>query len=139
MVIVGHGPSILTGRGSVIDSFDLVVRLKHPPLTDAETHHWGARTDVICARSLVYKPKQGVFWHFNDPKKWVDYFREFSPAKPSTGLCAVFCAVDRGYTDIALIGFDAVLNPVKESGKWNGCPFVHDKTAEHRALLGLNI
>jgi hypothetical protein len=82
------------------------------------------------------------FWHFNDPAHWLDYFRQFSNYKPSHGLCAIFCAIDRGYRDIGLIGFDRLLHPAQETGKWSGEPWAdstHDAKGEHRGLMALDI
>jgi hypothetical protein len=149
LVIVGHGPSILTGRGSVIDSMQ-VVRLKNglaiKPKPDPI--HWGARTDFLCARSLVYRDDKykEKFWHFNDDPEWLSYFSRFEPRhpKPSTGLSAVFCAVERGYDDIALIGFDRLLNlDDTKSRRWNEpsmySMYGHDQRAEHDCLKSLPI
>lgn len=130
----------------MIDS-NAVVRLKNglaiKPKPDP--FHWGTRTDFLCGRSLVYK-QEGPFWLFNDPPKWIEYYQSFRPKhkKPSTGLCAVFCAVDRGYTEIALIGFDRLLNPDDmKSRKWNETPsrclYGHDQRAEHEALMSLPV
>jgi hypothetical protein len=115
-VIVGHGPSILSGLGAVIDSMT-VVRLK-----DARTNRrdFGVRTDYICARIPTCE-RQGVpFWYFPETggiaDKWLEVFHSFRPSiafkpripKPSTGMCALFCAMEYlKPAEISLIGFDA--------------------------------
>jgi hypothetical protein len=145
LLIVGHGPSLLSGLGAVIDTHE-VVRLKDGlrvrPKPDPS--HWGTRTDAICGRSLIYDLGNYPFWYFNDPQKWMDYYSSFNPRhkKPSTGLCAAFCAIDRGYTEIALIGFDRLLDPKdRTSRKWSEpkmCSlYGHDQRAEHEALMAL--
>jgi hypothetical protein len=147
IVIVGHGPSILTGRGSVIDAHT-VVRLKNGlnVKPKALPEHWGTRTDFLCARSLVYRDEKSKvpFWHFADDPEWLEYYSKFNPRhdKPSTGLCAVFCAIERGYDDIALIGFDRLLNPDDTtSRRWNEdrmySMYGHDQRAEHACLMSL--
>lgn len=146
LVIVGHGPSVLSGLGAVIDTHTVVrlkdgLRVKPKP----DPFHFGTRTDFICGHSVVYRQSE-PFWHFNDPKGWLDYYASFTPRhpKPSTGLCAVFLAIDRGYTDIAVIGFDRVMNPHdSKSRKWYDPPssslYGHDQRAEHEALMSLPI
>jgi hypothetical protein len=146
-VIVGHGPSVLSGLGAVIDQ-STVVRLKNGLAVRPKPDplHWGTRTDYLCGRSLIYKAKE-PFWHFNDPRKWLDYYQSFKPKhkKPSTGLCAVFCALDRLSPDeIYLIGYDRLLNPDDmKSRKWNETPsrslYGHDQRAEHEALMSLPV
>jgi len=139
IVIVGHGPSILSGLGSVIDSMT-VVRLKKGLVPKAAPSNWGTRTDYLCARSLIYDHGLFPFWHFNDDRKWLDYYAGFKPRnkKPSTGLCAVFCAVEHGATELAVIGFDRLIKPepepVETHHKWS-----HDERAEHDAMYGLGI
>jgi len=142
LCIVGHGPSVLTGRGALIDGMT-VVRLKDGLRKDQPIEHFGTRTDYVCARSQIYSPD----WWFNDPPKWVDYYRQYSSKKPSTGLCAVFCAIDKlDVKELALIGFDRMLNPGDEkSGKWHDHErrhfWGHDQPAENQCLhsLGLRI
>lgn len=119
VVIVGHGPSVLSGLGSVIDSMP-VIRLKRdlwPKQRKKEFFHWGTRTDYICSRSPPVDSKI-PYWHFAGEmeRRWIAHFESFRPEiqqkplrpKPSTGLCAVFCAMEfLQPTEIALIGFDA--------------------------------
>lgn len=150
IVIVGHGPSVLRGLGSVIDTHT-VVRLKHglnaKPKPDP--FHWGTRTDYLCARSLIFKDEKSKvpFWHFSDPPKWLDYYAGFEPrnAKPSTGLCAVFMALDNlAPQEIGLIGFDRLTNPNdRKSRKWYDTPstslYGHDQRAEHECLMSLPV
>jgi hypothetical protein len=139
VTIVGHGPSV---RGAVADD-SVVVRLK-----DAKPL-WGTRTDFICARAPSFARRGVPFWHFAGEleRKWTDYFHTFDPRiyfkpgvpKPSTGLCAVFCAVEFLKPDqIALIGFDAWFGGTDL--KWNetkapGKP--HDFPAELRCARSL--
>lgn len=163
IVIVGHGPSVNSGKGAVIDSMT-VVRLKDGTQQRRETPatDWGTRTDYLCARSLIYRLDRTPFWLYPDPvtpamqsstlsiasaERWQRYYATFAPRhqKPSTGLCAVFCAVEfLDAKEIALIGFDRMLNPAdKKSGKWHAMPsnhlWGHDQRAENAALHGLGI
>ena len=63
-------------------------------------------------------------------KKWDAYYRQFSAVKPSLGLCAVFCAVERwSPTTIGVIGFDSVLDGHEG---WR-----HDAGAERACMLSL--
>lgn len=153
VVIVGHGPSILSGLGHVIDSMT-VIRLKdglkNPKLQQAV--HWGTRTDYLCARSGVYR-KEGIpYWHFHDDSGrgpyWLEYFAQFKPKiwKPSIGLTAVFMAIDRlDVKEIALIGFDRILNQEDmRSAKWDRPDkpkhaWGHCQRAERQCLDSLGI
>lgn len=117
-----------------------VVRLKEGLRPDQPKEHFGTRTDYRCARSLVYSPD----WHFADPPHWMRFYRQYSDKKPSTGLCAVFCAIDAlNPQSIAVIGFDRVVNPQNVSRKWyeRDAPQMwdHDQTAENKALNALGI
>jgi hypothetical protein len=119
LVIVGHGPSILSGLGAVIDSCT-VIRLKQdldPRRRKKAFVHWGTRTDYICSRSPPYLHNP-AYWHFAGEleRRWVAFFESFRPhidmtphvPKPSTGMCAVFCAMEfLKPAEISLIGFDA--------------------------------
>jgi hypothetical protein len=146
LCIVGHGPSLLLRLGAVIDTCT-VVRLKFGLPKDADPEVWGTRTDYLCARSHLHQ-SSGPFWIFNDPPKWIAYYRKFSRKKPSTGLCAVFCAIDHlNPPEIAVIGYDRLLNPAdQKSGKWNK-PVIpgafgtgsHDQRAEHACLMSLPV
>ena len=154
ILIVGHGPSILSGLGGVIDDCT-VVRLKHGRI--GERQHWGTRTDYLCGRSPRHtEGHPGVpFWHFGDygwVEKWLTYFHTFEPryqtdfgaivAKPSHGLCAAFAAMEYLKPDeLAFIGCDRLLKPHEQTWKWNTGPtcFPHDWYAENRALHGLGI
>lgn len=153
LCIVGHGPSVLCGQGSVIDTCE-VVRLKQGLIKSQEAQHFGTRTDYLCARSAVYRQEGLPFWHFNEDKpedkssKWLQYYAKFKPKywKPSIGLCAVFKAKDLlDPKEIAVIGFDRVMYP--EDGisyKWNHVkpapfPWFHDQRAEHECIHSLGI
>jgi len=153
LVIVGHGPSILSGRGSVIDS-RMVVRLKAGLTKGQEPQHFGTRTDYICARSPMYRQEGIPFWHFQEDKpeepecRWLQYYRQFKPKywKPSAGLCAVFMAKDLlDPKEIGVIGFDRVLYQDDNiSYKWNHpkpqpFPWFHDQRAEYECIHSLGI
>lgn len=136
-----------------------VVRLKNglykdefdrdrPHETAAE--HFGTRTDYLCARSHLYNHGRFPFWHFEDSQqpRWIDYFDRFVSTrkrKPSTGLCAVFLAIDRlAPSEIALIGFDRMLMPDDTTtSKWYKprahYGWGHDAHAENRCLYSLGI
>ena len=61
---------------------------------------------------------------------WDDYYSRFSKKKPSSGLCAVFAAVERWEpSTIGLIGFDWVLGQYTD---WQ-----HDSVAELRCIRSL--
>lgn len=153
--IVGHGPSILAGCGSVIDSCT-VIRVKRGYI--GERKDWGHRTDYLCGRGA--RDTEGLpevpFWHFAEyfpwSKRWVDYFESFGPRypaslgdivpKPSHGLCAAFAAMEYlKPQELAFIGCDRILRPDETTWKWNSGPtcFPHDWHAENRALHGLGI
>jgi hypothetical protein len=144
-----------------------VVRLKHAEIPNALD--WGTRTDYVCASSPSFwtdKRRPGFpeceYWWLADVGKypdkwganlgrrasndWLDYFKSFNPAyeKPSTGLKAVFCAVEfLNPPEIQLIGFDRVLHPDVLSSKWFHPPgrywYAHDAGAEHRCLMSLGV
>ena len=140
IAIVGHGPSILQGRGAVID-LHTVVRLKGH---SGDPVDWGSRTDYVFARSLVYLRNVNPYkaWVYND--EFEKYWLSFKPKyhKPSTGLCAVFAVVSRfSPNEISLIGFDRLLRPMDETPRYDkgGGGWVHDEQAEHKALIGLGV
>lgn len=130
--IVGHGPSINSGLGAVIDTMK-VLRLKRGLLPAHDVRRWGSRTDYLCARSPRFDQGKHPFWLLSAPEDYPDT----QLPKPTTGLCAVVEAVKRGYTDIALIGFDRLLHPeIKDSGQqW----IAHDKWREHEYLKTLPV
>jgi hypothetical protein len=101
----------------VIDGYETVVRLKSAPVDPAE--HFGTRTDVICARSHLFAKPGVPFWYWHAVEdKWLPKYRKFGQAKPSTGLCAIFCALEYlKPKEIALIGFDQLLHG--KAGKYN--------------------
>jgi hypothetical protein len=148
LLIVGHGPSALCGRGSVIDQYR-VVRLKKGLTPDMPREHFGTRTDVICGRSNIYRQEGVEFWTFPDDSPWIEYYRQFDPKiwKPSHGLSAVMCAIDRVQPKaITLIGFDRILyQDDVRSKKWNtaGRPsphaWPHDQRAEYECLFSLGV
>jgi hypothetical protein len=139
----------------VIDSCT-VIRLKKGIPKKADPIHWGTRTDYICGTHPSFAVEGPPYWHF-PPKaeygawqnKWWEYFRSFKPGvpfkpwqpKPSTGLCAVFCAVEfLKAEEIAFIGCDRLMQPDRYSGKWNEAGPVcqpHDWAAEHKVINSL--
>lgn len=123
IVIVGHGPSALWVDGSWLDQ-QTVIRLKHPKV------HPGTRTDYYCSRSNALKGGE-PFWHFKkSDKKWMEVYRRFSDMKPSTGLCAMWSAIDHlGATEIGLAGFDDFWARIRK--------FPHDFDAEYRCAHSL--
>jgi hypothetical protein len=158
IVIVGHGPSIVgKALGPWLDE-QRVVRLKRAEKPNAAD--WGTRTDVICATSHIYRQDGVPFWWFPkgepprgddlcrvaDIARWRAYFGRFSRLKgPSTGLSAIFCAVEfEGATEIGLAGFDNLLYP-QETGyaKWWQPRYKYnwdaDSEAEHKAACGLGV
>lgn len=172
LVVVGHGPSIVgRGLGPWLDT-QTVVRLKWAEIPNVED--WGSRTDYVFAahsnyfldRDRLKKPKLNAeFWMLPqqaDPelpgirqgsRDWIEYFakhREASPVqkrtwrKASTGLKAVFCAVEfLKPEEIGLIGFDMVLHPDSNTWKWFAPPgkysYSHDAETERRALMALPV
>lgn len=71
VIIVGHGPSLIgKGLGSVIDNYDLVVRLKGC-VSVLGTPDYGSRCDVLCMSTevlgLAKNTKPEVFWLY--PKR----------------------------------------------------------------------
>lgn len=163
LVIVGHGPGVLRASGEWIDQ-QQVVRLKSGP---RPLPCFGTRTDFLCATGLAWRSRfegSPQFWLFDpardyerverlgkasadgvffaDTPRWMRYFEQFSEMKPSTGLCAVFCAVELGHTELVLVGFDSFRTDDKRTGKWfdpDPKTWIHDQAAERRALEGLGI
>ena len=79
---------------------------------------------------MIYRQDE-PFWHFNS-LKWENYFKRYSNSKPSTGLCAVFCAIDElDPKTIHLAGFDALLDGTAYGP--------HDMVAERKALCELGV
>jgi hypothetical protein len=128
VVIVGSGPSVLSGLGPVIDSMT-VVRLKQG-LTDPV--HRGVRTDYLCARSSRYDMGKHPFWLLKDA------YPEYTGKKPTTGLCAVLEVIERLKPDrIYVSGFDRLMHPDRPDppNTW----LAHDKWAEHKLLMTLGV
>jgi hypothetical protein len=168
LVIVGHGPSINRGRGAWLDQ-QTVVRLKWAERPDAE--NWGTRTDFVCASTPSFWTQRAAkghpaldaeFWFLANRKdksqpgpgmrrasdKWLDYWDTFRTdrgfPKPSTGLRAVFCALEfLAPAEIGLIGFDMVLHPEVPTWKWFAPPgkfsYAHEAEAERRCLMSLDV
>ena len=142
IVIVGGGPSVTKHElGPWIDR-QFVVRMKHA--TRNAKHH-GLRMDAYFSRGLSAKKDGYDFWYFPkrpphpegaDSAYWLNWYRKFNnhSAKPSSGLCALFCAAEFfPGAEVGLIGFDNVLD---------GKPFrsgPHDGGGEHAAALALNL
>lgn len=129
VVVVGHGPSVLSGLGSVIDSMT-VVRMKQG-LTDPV--HRGTRTDYLCARSPRFDLGRHLFWLLKER-----YSEYQSTSKPTTGLCAVLEVIERLKPDqIHVIGFDRLMHPDRPDppNTW----LAHDKWAEHELLKSLGV
>ena len=146
IVIVGHGPSIVGKQlGPWLDN-QTVVRLKRAEIPNQID--WGSRTDYVCATSLIYQTDK-PFWLFSKKdgigKKWREYYAKFSAVKPSTGLGAIFCAVEYLKPDtIGLAGFDNLLYPDEPGwSKWwiprNHGLWIHDSKAEHEAAMSLGV
>lgn len=135
MLIVGHGPSVISGLGAVIDSHT-VVRLHRGLRDEQDRKHWGTRTDYLCARSPRYDHGQFPFWLYDGT--WDEYFAQFSKMKPTTGLCAVFTAIDRMHPEeISLLGLDRVMHPYvpDDAPPW----LCHDMFGEHECLKSLPV
>jgi hypothetical protein len=163
LVVVGHGPSIVGKRlGSWLDQ-QTVIRLKHADRPTAED--WGTRTDYVCASSPSFWtdkrrndfPANAECWVLSEKtvprgtwkeasKGWLEVFRRFDPEfpKPSTGLKAIFCAMEfLDAQEIGLIGFDRMLHPDVPTSKWwhqtGKFAYGHDAYAENRCLKNLPI
>lgn len=74
------------------------------------------------------------------------YYRKFSHKKPSTGLCAIFCAIENlNPRELLLIGYDRVLTDDHKHMKWSAPKqyqvWGHDQKAEGECVrsLGLTI
>ena len=155
IVIIGHGPSIVGKHlGPWLDK-QFVVRLKRAERPNFED--WGSRTDAICATSHIYR-QAGQFWwaaksamagdsvcRVWDYARWLSYFRRFSTAKgPSTGMRAIMCAVEfMSPKEIALAGFDNLLNPNEIYAKWwqpkGKYHWDADSKAEHECAMSLGV
>lgn len=137
-VVVGRSPSSEEGGlGSVIDSFDTVIRLKK---AETDPVHRGMKTDVIFSRNPVHEQEGKKFWfHPNcmglGVYEWNLLQPMMLPTKPSTGMCAILSAL---YilkpTEIALIGFDFMLHPNRQTEWSNGA---HNMKNEHELLKRL--
>lgn len=152
VMIVGHGPSLKgAGKGSRIDAFDIVVRLKACVLG---TEDYGSRIDALCLSTEVLGlakqpsgmywlyPKRGtydrqavgemvgqaigaVFLPFDLCNRWNDEFRKMGGRHPnvSTGLAAIIIAGHHLSPDqIVLAGFDTLLNPSVEFSRNDEIP-----------------
>lgn len=136
LVIVGHGPSLLTKqRGPWLDE-QTVVRLKGCPKPDPL--YFGTRTDYQFVNKLGCPPQGCPVWAFvfmlggipqaqnADRERWMKYYASFGPSwtKPSSGLRAIFCAVEfTGAKQIGIVGFDKFMDASRNPNKWNQAPF----------------
>jgi hypothetical protein len=73
IVIVGHGPSMLEKeRGSIIDSFDTVIRQKGIGMQEMRNRpqHFGARTNILCGSATIRQQLQAACekWIFFDSR-----------------------------------------------------------------------
>src|SRR5690348_5224580 len=92
LILIGGG-SVEYGLGPYIDRH-IVVRMKR---AERDPIHRGTRMDVYFARGPHSLSKEAaVFWHFrkrsDEAEHWNAYYRRFSAAKPSSGLCCLFLA-----------------------------------------------
>lgn len=126
----------------MIDSYETVVRLKRGLTQDQPPEHFGTRTDVICARSHLFDTSL-PFWHFSGDieERARRIYGKYGQAKISTGLGAVFCALERGFTEVALIGYDQLM--YGKAGKYNDKArtgfTAHDGKAEMECLKALPV
>jgi len=151
-MIVGHGPSLKgAGKGSKIDAFDIVVRLKACILGNAD---YGSRVDALCMSTEVIglaKQPAGMYWLY--PKRgtydrqsvgemvgevkgavflplelcnrWNAEFRKMGGKHPnvSTGLASIIIAGHHLNPDqIVLAGFDTLLDPSVEFSRNDEIP-----------------
>jgi hypothetical protein len=133
VVIVGRSPSSEQGGlGSVIDSFDTVIRLKR---AETDPVNRGMKTDVIFSRTPAHRREGVEFWfHPECMRLGVYEWNLLQPmiiqTKPSTGMCAILSTL---YIlkplAIALVGFDFMLHPETLPG--------HDMHKEHELLKRL--
>jgi len=80
-----------------------------------------------------------------DVERWNAYFSKYEPTyKPSTGLRAIFCAVEfLDPPEIGLIGFDRLYGSTDTHKWYHGAegellrPWLHDSAAERRAAEDL--
>jgi hypothetical protein len=132
VIVVGHGPSIYSGLGSVIDSH-IVVRLKRGLTEYHDPHHWGSRTDYLCARSPRFDHGRYPFWLLKET-----YANQNTLRKPTTGLCAVLEVLERfPQAQVFVIGFDRLMHPEVPDPPHTW--LAHDKWAEHELMMKLGV
>ena len=150
VVVVGHGPSALSGLGAIVDSLT-VVRCKGEPGPDLAAH-MGSRTDYMVLRRERAYAGPGVRWELpHIPPEWADYWAACKPRanvlKVSHGLGAALLTVSKLAPErIYLYGCDRLLGNL-ETGKyfdtkpdaWKETLTCHDWPAEQRAIQGLGI
>ena len=133
IVIVGGGPSARNNDLGVLIDRQYVVRMKHAA---RDRVHRGMRMDAYFSRGYSAKKEGFDFWFFPkrpphpegaDSAYWLDFYRQFSKyGKPSSGLCALFCAAEFfPGSEVGLIGYDNVLDntpfrsgPHDSGGEW---------------------
>jgi hypothetical protein len=133
VVVVGHGPSATTlFLAQAIDAFDVVVRMKR---AETDPVHRGLRTDyIVTSEYWARVTPHTAPWLAYDEQRWGKYFSQYSSKEPSTGLRAVFCAVER-WADVSVVGFDDVFRPPrKKRTSWG-----HDSAGERAALESLGV
>lgn len=117
LIIIGGG-SVEYGLGPYIDRH-VVVRMKG---AKRDPIHSGMRMDIYFARGPHSLSKEAaVFWRF--PKRtpeeehWLAFYRRYSGAKPSAGLCCLLMASKYcvGQT-VGLLGFDRLLDGIPMDG-----------------------
>ena len=148
IVVVGHGPSILSGLGAVIDSHT-VVRLKrglNNPFCKKRPQHWGTRTDYIFARSPLWMVEGEKTPYLLYGDEYEDEYLDLNPSypKPSTGVSAVLCVAKRLRPErIGLIGFDRVFDHTGRTCRFdrdeNHMTLPHDAVAESKLVFSLGI
>jgi len=132
LIIVGHGPSADCAPDDFIDEHTVCRLRRAIPVA-------GTRTDIICSVRPYKKWPKAEWWSLGPDRDWRDFcIKQFAPykpkfAKPSTGLSACMIAVEKGYTDICVVGFDWVINPETARNT------KHDAFAEHRCFMDMDI
>lgn len=135
-VLVGNGPSVLSGKGSVIDEFDEVIRFNHYTTKGLEAHT-GTKTTIwsTFGKGMLpqedQRPDKIIFVHGNSgkpaytprslwriPAAYYQTKREAIRAisrfpadrkirlSPSSGFLVASWLLDQGIQKISLIGFD---------------------------------
>lgn len=135
-VLVGNGPSVLSGKGKVIDGFDEVIRFNHYTTSGLE-EHTGTKTTIwsTFGKGMLpqesHRPDKVIFVHgesgrpayaplhlWRIPASYYQTKREAIRAiskfpedrkprlSPSSGFLVASWLLDQGVKKISLIGFD---------------------------------